>query len=401
LSQSSQSRGTPLQAPQASALPRHLLYATSARIGGSGLDSVAHQSLIGAHRAGILECAVAYDNRQKEVPSSKIRSLRWHPVRLLSSLQREYYYGAKKHYVDWIAARELRSGKYDCFHGWSGDSLRSLRVAKQRRIPSLIEIPTWHRNKGKVKPPITKAERATQEAGFPSRLLVSRQHALEEYELADLLLVLSEKAVETFLAAGIEPEKLYKLERGVDVNRFRPGKRPSIFRAIFVGALIERKGVHLLLEVWHKLALKDAELVLVGSVHDEIRPWLEKFGGHNVRVVGFARDVERYYQEASLQIFPSLCEGSAKATYEAAACGLAQITTRESGDVVVDGVNGIVIPADNPDALADAIRHLYGNPELLEKMGAAGRKRVAENYTWDHFRARLLDAYRVALGRVG
>jgi glycosyltransferase involved in cell wall biosynthesis len=64
-------------------------------------------------------------------------------------------------------------------------------------------------------------------------------------------------------------------------------------------------------------------------------------------------------------------------------------------------VNGIVIPADNPDSLADAIRHLYGNPELLEKMGAAGRKRVAENYTWDHFRARLLDAYRVALGRVG
>src|SRR5690606_7902671 len=134
---------------------------------------------------------------------------------------------------------------------------------------------------------------------------------------------------------GVEREKLYKLERGVDVKRFRPGKRPSLFRAIFVGALIERKDVHLLLEVWHKLALKNAELVLVGSVHAEIRPWLEKFDGPNVRVVGFAKDVERYYQEASLQIFPSLCEGSAKATYEAAACGLAQITTRESGDVVV------------------------------------------------------------------
>src|SRR5581483_1618725 len=53
-----------------------LLYATSARIGGSGLDSVALESLRASHRAGFLKRAIAFDNRQREIPSALIRSLR-------------------------------------------------------------------------------------------------------------------------------------------------------------------------------------------------------------------------------------------------------------------------------------------------------------------------------------
>ena len=84
-------------------------------------------------------------------------------------------------------------------------------------------------------------------------------------------------------------------------------------------------------------------------------------------------------------------------TYEAAACGLPQITTRESGDVVVDGVEGMIIPPANVDALAEAIRHLYDHPEIVERMGVAARRRVVENFTWDHFRERLLGAYERAM----
>jgi hypothetical protein len=60
--------------------------------------------------------AVAYDNRQKEIPASFIHSLRWHPVRLISFLDRPYYYGAKKKYLDWIVSRQLATGRYDLFH---------------------------------------------------------------------------------------------------------------------------------------------------------------------------------------------------------------------------------------------------------------------------------------------
>ena len=84
-------------------------------------------------------------------------------------------------------------------------------------------------------------------------------------------------------------------------------------------------------------------------------------------------------------------------TYEAAACGLPQFTTRESGDVVVDGIEGIIIPPGNVAALADAIRHLYDDPEVVARMSVAARSRVVENFTWDHFRERLLGAYELAM----
>jgi glycosyltransferase involved in cell wall biosynthesis len=368
------------------------------------LDLQAFESVRGLCRAGALGRAICYDNRQTDIPAARVRSLRWHPVRLLSFLESKYYYGAKKHYVDWIGARELATGAYDLFHGWSGESVRSLREARRRGIPGIIEIPTWHRNKGKDKPArLTKSERERASVrglqGALNGLLVSRQQHLEEYELATLILVYSERARETFLAAGVAPEKLFYIPLATDIERFTPGEAPAMFRAVYVGAMIKRKGVHHLLEAWHMLNLPDAELVLVGAIHDEIKPYLREFGGANVRVVGFASKPEDYYRSASVHVFPSTCEGSAKVTYDAAACGLAQITTRESGDVVIDDVNGLVVPANDPKALAAAIKRLHDDRELVARFGVAARQRVVENFTWDKFREHLLEAYQVALSR--
>src|SRR5437867_12645774 len=112
--------------PPTRTLPKHLLYSIFARIGGSGLDTDAFETLRASYRGGFLAKAIAYDNRQKEIPASLIHSLRSHTVRLISVLARPYYYGAKKKYLDWIASRHLATGRYDLFHSWSGDCLRSL-----------------------------------------------------------------------------------------------------------------------------------------------------------------------------------------------------------------------------------------------------------------------------------
>lgn len=389
--------------PKTQNLPSSVLYSISARIGGTGLDTVAFETLRGLYANGILGRAVAYDNRQSEIPGPLIKSLRWHPIRLLSWLESPYYYGAKKHYLDSLVARELATGAYDLFHGWSGETVRTLREAKKRGIPTVLEIPTWHRNKGKPKPLLTKSERhrarMSGRQGWLNNLLINRQQMLEEYELADLILVLSKRAEETFLVAGIPQEKLFMFPRATDPERFTPGARPSIFRAVFTGALIKRKGVHHLLEAWHRLDLQNAELLLVGTLHGEITPYLAKFPSTNVKVIGWVANPEEYYRQSSVHIFPSLCEGSAKVTYDAAACGLPQITTRESGDVVVDGLNGLVVRAGDVDSLADAIERLYKSPDRMVEMGIAARKRIVENFTWDHLRARLLSAYETVLNR--
>src|SRR5438876_11910603 len=378
-----------------SLLPKSLLYSIFARISGPGLDTDSFEALRASYRGNFLGKAIAYDNRQREIPSRFIQSLRWHPVRLISFLDRPYYYGAKKKYLDWIASRHLEGGRYDFFHSWSGDCLETLRVAKNRKIPTLIEIPTWHR--GSQRAEVSGQTSEVRPTSWKSRFLLERERFLEEYELATLVVVLSEKAAESFRVAGFPDEKLFYLPRGVDMERFKPGMRPPIFRAVFSGALIERKGIHHLLEAWHRLDLKNAELWLVGSVHDEARPHLKKYWRDNIKIVGFVRDVENYLSQGTVHIFPSQCEGSAKVTYEAAACGLPQITTREAGDVVTDGVEGILVSPGNVGDLASAILELYRHPDKVERMSLAARKRVMENFTWDHFRSRLLDAYRLAM----
>ena len=375
-------------------LPKSLLYSIFARIGGHGLDTDSFEALRASYRGKFLGKAIAYDNRQREIPSRFIQSLRWHPVRLLSFLDRPYYYGAKKKYLDWIVSRHLDSGRYDFFHSWSGDCLETLRVAKKRKIPSLIEIPTWHRGSQRSEDREKTEARSTS---WKSRFRLERERFLEEYQLATLVVVLSEKAAESFRAANFPDEKLFYLPRGVDTERFKPGMRPPIFRAIFSGALIERKGIHHLLEAWHRLNLPDAELWLVGNVHDEAKPHLKKFGRKNVRVFGFKRDLENYLNQGSVYIFPTRLEGSAKTIYEAAACGLPMITTREAGDVVRDGVEGILVQPGDVDAIAAAIEHLYRHPEIVASMSAAARQRVVENFTWDHYRTRLLGAYERAI----
>jgi len=388
-------------ASAASTLPRHLLYSIFARIGGSGLDTDAFETLRASYRGGFLGKAIAYDNRQKEIPASLIRSLRWHPVRLISFLDRPYYYGAKKKYLDWIASRHLETGRYDLFHSWSGDCLRSLKVAKRHRIPSVVEIPTWHRDGGKEKTRRPKVAAPTENISsfqrWKNRLLLQRKRFIQEYDLADLLLVLSEKAAHTFRVRGFPEDKLYYLPRGVDVERFKPGKRPQKFRAVFAGALIRRKGIQHVLKAWHRLNLSDAELWLVGFVHEEAKPYLKQFWRDNIRVVGFVRDPENYLSQGTVHVFPSQWEGSAKVTYEAAACALPQITTREAGDVVRDGIEGIIVKPGDVNAIAAALEHLYQHPEIVEQEGTAARRRVVENFTWDHFRTRLLDAYDTAM----
>jgi glycosyltransferase involved in cell wall biosynthesis len=382
--------------------PRSLLYSIAAGIGGSGLDQVAAESLRAALDGNFLGRAIAYDRDSKfEMRNGKCEILSAHPVKLLSFLDREHYMGAKKHALDRRAARRLASGRYDLLHTWSGDCIESLRVAERLGIPSVLEIPTWHRNKGKVKKDRTWSEIQRDAAPFPrsllNRLLVTRQQVMEEYARATLILVLSQKSRETFLVAGVPEQKLFLTSRGVDVEKFTPAPAPpEKFRAIFVGSLIRRKGIHVLLETWRKLALPDSELVLVGAPSKDIAALLADAPA-NVIVRGFVRDVAAELRQAAVHIFPSECEGSAKATYEAAACGLPQITTRESGDVVQDGENGLLVPPNDADALAAAIERLHRDRDLAVRMGVAGRRRVVENFTWNHFRERLLDAYDLAL----
>ena len=118
----------------------------------------------------------------------------------------------------------------------------------------------------------------------------------------------------------------------------------------------------------------------MGSVHEEAKPHLKNFWRDNIRTTGFTRDPENYLNQGTIYVFPSQWEGSAKTVYEAAACGLPCVTTKEAGDVIRDGIEGILVKPGDVDAIANAIRYFYDHPEAVEKMGAAARQRVVGEF---------------------
>ncbi|MCX7868478.1 MAG: glycosyltransferase, partial [Terrimicrobiaceae bacterium] len=70
-----------------------------------------------------------------------------------------------------------------------------------------------------------------------------------------------------------------------------------------------------------------------------------------------------------------------------------------AGDVVVDGETGWLVPAGDAEALAAALRAAASDIGRLEEMGRRARQRILDHFTWDHFRARLLEAYSAAFAR--
>ncbi|MGZ8461097.1 MAG: hypothetical protein ACXWW2_11775, partial [Candidatus Deferrimicrobiaceae bacterium] len=115
-----------------------VVYSIPTRIGAGGQGVDSFEALRGIYARGYLERVVAYGNRQKEIPSSLIRTLGVGPYKIFSNLPARYYYPVKMKALDRVAVRVLRKGA-DLFHGWSGSSLRSLLYCRERGIVSFME----------------------------------------------------------------------------------------------------------------------------------------------------------------------------------------------------------------------------------------------------------------------
>jgi glycosyltransferase involved in cell wall biosynthesis len=160
-----------------------------------------------------------------------------------------------------------------------------------------------------------------------------------------------------------------------------------------------RKGIRYLLEAWRISGLPGAELVLLGAVHDEVRAVLAQYSDlAGLRVLGFKRDVARYYAEASVFVLPTLDEGSAKAVSEAMAAGLPVVTTPEAGSLVEDGKTGYLVPSRNGERLAERLAFLHAHPEVRRELDGAARNAVLP-YSWGQYQRTLLDVYQGAMAR--
>ena len=165
------------------------------------------------------------------------------------------------------------------------------------------------------------------------------------------------------------------------------------------------KGLTYLLEAWKRLALTNAELLLVGDVAPEMQSVIKSYALSTVRFKGFSTrdDVAQSYRDSDLFVFPSVNEGLARVLLEAMATELPVIATDKSGaeDCITQGQEGTILPARDADALAEAILWHFQHRDESAAMGKAGRRRIEQEFTLSHYEERMLRLYRVLAARAG
>jgi glycosyltransferase involved in cell wall biosynthesis len=154
---------------------------------------------------------------------------------------------------------------------------------------------------------------------------------------------------------------------------------------------VPMKGLVPLLEAIAKLrAERDVDLVIIGNpkAKGRVANAMERLGlGDIVTTISGVSDEElaRLYGEAEVAIVPSLYEGFSLPAIEAMSCAVPVVATTGGAlpEVVgVSGETGLLVEPNDPDALVGAIRRLLDDEGLRDRLGAAGRERVIERFTW-------------------
>jgi len=211
----------------------------------------------------------------------------------------------------------------------------------------------------------------------------------------------------------VDPARMTVVPVGVDHTVFRP--RPDRPRApgrimVTSSSDVPMKGLVPLLEAVAKLRTeRDVELVVIGRPTEggRVARTIERLGlAPVVRCASGISDDELagLYAEAQVAVVPSLYEGFSLPAIEAMACGVPLVATTGGAlpEVVGrDGDTGLLVPPDDPEALAAGIRRIMDDDALAARLGEGGRARVLGRFTWEATARGTAEQYRVVLEEHG
>ncbi len=214
-------------------------------------------------------------------------------------------------------------------------------------------------------------------------------------ELPAVLTVSANSRIDINAQLHVPLDRLTVVPVGVDHEVFKPYadvKKQKGHLMVTSSSDVPMKGLVPLLEAIAKLRVeRDIDLVVIGQPRPKgrVAKALERLGLEDiVRTISGVSDEElaRMYNEAEVAIVPSLYEGFSLPAIEAMACGVPVVATTGGAlpEVVgQDGETGLLVEPNNPDALVGAIRRLLDDAPLRARLGAAGRERVMQRFTWE------------------
>lgn len=231
--------------------------------------------------------------------------------------------------------------------------------------------------------------------------------------MADAVIAVSREVESELRGYGFAPEKIHRIPNGVDVREFRrrgPLQDTSKARFILLGRRTPQKGIDTALQAVKILAdrglAEDLELYFYGWDYPEwdYRQLSRDLGvDRYVTFLPFEKNVVDLYQEAYGLLLPSLGEGLSNVLLEAMAMELPVIGSRVSGtkEVVDHQQDGLLIPPNSPEALAEAMELVLTNPELAAKLGRQARRKVQKQYSLDAVAQKYAELYESLWNKQG
>ncbi|HEX2204665.1 MAG TPA: glycosyltransferase family 4 protein [Longimicrobium sp.] len=207
-------------------------------------------------------------------------------------------------------------------------------------------------------------------------------------------------------APWLRPERVTVIHNGIDPAPFDAaspadlGLPPGALAVGFIGRFEARKGMFDLARVWPRVAeaLPEAHLVLAGKGPAEAEARAILGDAPRVRWLGFRTDVPAVLKALDVLAVPSHWEGFGLIAAEGLAASVPVVAARASSlpEIVDDGAEGLLVPPRDPAALADALVRLGRDRETRDRMGRAGRERVAREFSVE----RMVGRYEEVLAGV-
>jgi glycosyltransferase involved in cell wall biosynthesis len=193
-----------------------------------------------------------------------------------------------------------------------------------------------------------------------------------------------------------------RLQATMAPERPLPDRRPGLPRIVFLGQLVERKGIHVLVEAMSALR-GEAELLLVGGNWDapgyaaDLRALARRLDvDAGIVFENHRADVGAILSTADVLVLPSFSEARPRTIIEAMMLGIPVVATSVGGvpSLVVDDETGLLVPPGDPVALAGALGRLVRSPALRERIGGAAARHAASEFSAVRTAQQYLRLYR-------
>jgi glycosyltransferase involved in cell wall biosynthesis len=205
----------------------------------------------------------------------------------------------------------------------------------------------------------------------------------------------------------IDPALVQTIYNGLNLSDWistsRPAKAPGEMLVTSVGNIRRVKGYDILIKAaasivphFSGVSFSIAGDVLEPEYFAELLGMIRDLNlSDRFHFVGGVTDLQQHLCAADIFVLPSRSEGFSNAIVEAMAASLPVIATDVGGnaEAVKDGVSGLLVPSDDPDALSAAITRMLSNPTQTKAMGAAGKALAAENFTTEAMMTRITSTY--------